>query len=79
MAEWTPKQHEEFSVYIDMLTGIFLNEKTSAIRLKAYWYVLREQSPTRVLSILQESIKGAISMPTPAQILSIIEKDHMST
>ncbi len=69
MIAWTNSQQEEaFETCIDMLTGIFANEKASRIRISAYKYALDGLRPNLILAALDIYIKEGQKMPTPRDI-----------
>ena len=71
MEIWTQEHHEAFENYIDMLTGVFSNEKASRIRIAAYKYALRDYDPAVILERLDYCLKHARGMPSPAEIMMI--------
>jgi len=70
---WSREQDEAFDHLIDLLTGIFLNEKAARIRLLGYRAVLRVFEPILVLGTLRLLLHEADTMPTPHQIRQILQ------
>lgn len=73
---WTIKDREAFDHLIDMLTGVFLNEKAARIRLLGYREALECFAPDQVLEALRHRLRYGVSMPTPGQIRAWILRDH---
>ena len=65
---WSREQDETFDHLIDILTGIFRNEKAARIRLLGYREALRAFEPVLVLGTLRRLLHEADTMPTPHQI-----------
>ena len=68
MSDWTRDQLEAFDHAIDLLTGVFLNEKASRIRLLGYRLVLQDLDPLQVLPALRRMLETWDTMPSPHQI-----------
>ena len=71
---WTMKDWDAFDHLIDMLTGVFLNEKAARIRLLGYRDALDCFAPETVLAALRHLRYGA-TMPTPGEIRAWILRD----
>ncbi len=72
---WTIKDREAFDHLIDMLTGVFLNEKAARIRLLGYKEALECFAPDTVLEALRHWLRHGSAMPTPGQIRAWILRD----
>ncbi len=65
---WNQKQYEELDHYIDLLTGIFLNEKASRIRCLGYRLGLQDLDPVTVLQYMERGLTSWKFLHTPATI-----------
>ena len=74
LPEWTTRQSDDIDHYLDMLTGVFLNEKAARIRLMGYRHVLRPYEADTILAVLSLALVHDTTMPTPAKIRERILK-----
>lgn len=72
---WTMKDWDAFDHLIDMLTGVFLNEKAARIRLLGYREALDCFAPDTVMETLRHWLLHGAAMPTPGQIRAWILRD----
>ena len=73
---WTIKDREAFDHLIDILTGVFLNEKAARIRILGYREALECFAPDTVLETLRYWLLYGGAMPTPGQIRAWILRDQ---
>lgn len=68
LPEWTSRQADTIDHYLDMLTGVFLNEKAARIRILGYSNALRQYQADAIIAVLSDALANDDTMPTPAQI-----------
>ena len=75
-SHWTNAEREAFDHCIDMLTGIFLNEKAARIRIHGYYVALRDLEAAQVLPVVDHFLLYASAMPSPYMIRLAVESLH---
>ena len=76
VTHWTNAEMETFDHLLDMLTGIFQNEKAARIRILGYYTALRDLEVSQVICVLQHCLLTASVMPSPYVIRCAVESLH---
>ena len=69
---WTSADLDRFAQLVDMLTGIFLNEKAARIRIVGYQHAVEAYDPRSVCAVLEDALHTAHCMPLPCDILQAL-------
>ena len=76
---WTQEDYDQLDHAIDLLTGVFRNEKAARIRLKAYQLALERFSPSIVIRLVTGYLIQAQHMPLPSELVELAQQAQIAS